>query len=480
MASANVLQLTSQVRPVSANAKVVKSSGAGRTGSSASFTSFLQETAGSATGAKDSAKELSINRSGETDTFSQRRITTAERKTAAEKVSEASETVKESGEELRGIVEEKLGLDEEELESAMSLLGLGTFDLLNPQNLAQLILQISGGESEAEVLLDPQFAELMQEISGLEQDLMDQMGVSAGEMGEVLAQLELLEQPTQMEEPLQPEQSVEMDPTTKTAGMEAAAPLENRQNVQEHMETEIEEDLPSSEFSDEVQLNQESGDAGESGNDGSQGGNAMEMPSRGSGEKGTKEVPVRQEGNPQSTVTYTQSLETQAVADMPASENADSSVDPLDVIRQIAEHVKVSITQENSSMEMQLNPENLGRIYLQVSAKEGSVHATIAAQNEAVRAALESQVAELKESLNQAGVKVDAVEVTVASHEFEKNLEQNERQQQNEGERQQEQISRRKGSGVTLLGDSEEFLSEEEALAARIMQDNGNSVDYTA
>lgn len=131
-------------------------------------------------------------------------------------------------------------------------------------------------------------------------------------------------------------------------------------------------------------------------------------------------------------------------------------------------------------MEMQLNPENLGKIYLQVSAREGSVHATIAAQNEAVKAALESQVAELKESLNQSGVKVDAVEVTVASHEFEKNLEQNEQRQKEEGERQQEQVSRRRNLNLTMPQELEGELSQEEALAAQIMQDNGNSVDLTA
>lgn len=50
---------------------------------------------------------------------------------------------------------------------------------------------------------------------------------------------------------------------------------------------------------------------------------------------------------------------------------------------------------------------------------------------------LETQVADLRQNLNQAGVKVDAIEVTVASHEFEKNLEQNQ-----ENEKQQENGSR--------------------------------------
>lgn len=41
-------------------------------------------------------------------------------------------------------------------------------------------------------------------------------------------------------------------------------------------------------------------------------------------------------------------------------------------------------------------------------------------QNELVKEALEAQMAELKQSMNQAGVKVDAVEVTVGSHELKK------------------------------------------------------------
>ena len=476
MTSANVLQtLKAQGQPVSANAKAAKPSAADSAGVSASFPSLLQGTACPVSTAKGLDKQPSFTRS-ETDTYSQKKIAPAEMKTAAEKVAAASETVAESGDNLRKTVAEKLGLDEDELESAMSVLGLSTFDLLNPQNLAQLFMQVSGGETEADLLLNPQFVELMQDISKLGENLMGQLGISTGEMDEVLAQLELLEQPVPLEQTLGTEQSAGME---QSAEMEQSAiPLENQQNVQENTEAVVENNLTAAEASGEVQLNQERGDAAE--NDGGQSGNPSEMSFRENGMKGAKESTVQQDGSLQGTVSFTESLENQVALEISVGENSYSSVDPLDVIRQIADNVRVSLSQENSSMEMQLNPENLGKIYLQVSVREGSVHATIAAQNEAVRAALESQVAELKENLNQAGVKVDAVEVTVASHEFEKNLEQNERQQQNEGERQQEQISRRKGSGMTLSAEAGEILSEEEELAARIMQDNGNSVDFTA
>jgi flagellar hook-length control protein FliK len=131
-------------------------------------------------------------------------------------------------------------------------------------------------------------------------------------------------------------------------------------------------------------------------------------------------------------------------------------------------------------MEMQLNPENLGKVYLQVSAKEGVVNATIAATNEAVRAALETQVADLRQSLDQAGVKVDAIEVTIASHEFERNLEQNQNGERQQGERQQGQASGRRNISLSSMDELAGVMTEEEALVAQIMRDNGNSVDLTA
>jgi flagellar hook-length control protein FliK len=158
-----------------------------------------------------------------------------------------------------------------------------------------------------------------------------------------------------------------------------------------------------------------------------------------------------------------------------------TSVDALDLIEQVAENVKVVLANDSTSMEMQLNPENLGKIYLNVSTKEGMVNAQIAAQNEAVKEALETQIATLRENLNQAGVKVDAIEVTVASHEFEKNLEQNEhRGEQQQAEEASAQPSARRSIRMDSLDELSGLMTEEEILAAQIMKDNGNSVDLTA
>ena len=149
-------------------------------------------------------------------------------------------------------------------------------------------------------------------------------------------------------------------------------------------------------------------------------------------------------------------------------------------MRQVSQMTRVMVSQAESSIEMQLNPANLGKVYLQVVSREGVITAQLAAQNEAVREALESQVAVLKENMNQQGIKVEAIEVTIASHEFERNLEQN---QQSPAQEQQEENARKSSRRNINLNSPEEMegaMTEEEDLVAKIMTDQGNSVDLTA
>lgn len=152
----------------------------------------------------------------------------------------------------------------------------------------------------------------------------------------------------------------------------------------------------------------------------------------------------------------------------------------LDVIRQVSEFTRVMYQGDTTSMEMQLNPENLGKIYVQVTAKEGVVTAHLAVQNEIVKEALENQTIQLRENMNQQGIKVEAVEVTIASHEFERNLEQNQQGSAQDEQREQASKSPRRNISMNQLDEMSGLMSEEEMLVAKIMRDNGNSVDFTA
>ena len=158
-----------------------------------------------------------------------------------------------------------------------------------------------------------------------------------------------------------------------------------------------------------------------------------------------------------------------------------SQIDVNDVINQIARNVRVTISEAATSMEMQLNPEHLGKIYLNISERAGVIRAQITAQNEAVKEALETQLVELRTNLSQQGIKVDAVEVTVGTHEFEQNLEGNAKQEEQQGQQMEEsQKQTRRNLNLDDLDGLSGLMTEEEQLAAQIMRDNGNQVDYTA
>ena len=151
------------------------------------------------------------------------------------------------------------------------------------------------------------------------------------------------------------------------------------------------------------------------------------------------------------------------------------------IIRQVAEQIHVQVTSDTSSMEMQLNPESLGRLTLSVELKQGMLTAKFIAENEQVKEAIESQAAVLREDLDRQGVKVEAIEVAVETHEFERNLEQGQQQSQAEEEARNEQNRRSSRRNLNLdILEEEEELTEAEDLAAKIMRENGNTMDYFA
>ena len=154
-----------------------------------------------------------------------------------------------------------------------------------------------------------------------------------------------------------------------------------------------------------------------------------------------------------------------------------SQVDTDSIIRQINDFMKLNISNVETSLEMQLNPASLGKIALNVSVRDGMVTAQLAVENEAVKQALESQMVIVRENMNNQGLKVEAVEVTIASHEFEQNLENGFTGERNNNPENPQQGQRRiLASDLTSMDE----LSQEDQLAAKIMVQNGNRMDISA
>ncbi len=155
------------------------------------------------------------------------------------------------------------------------------------------------------------------------------------------------------------------------------------------------------------------------------------------------------------------------------------SADTQDIMRQIMDYMKIQVKPDVTSLEMQLHPASLGTLQIHVASKGGVLTANFVAQNEAVKAALESQMVQLKDNFAQQGVKVEAIEVTVQTHQFEGNLEQGQRGSGNQNPSGRRPRSRRITPDESL---ATEALSgaQEQGRLAQMPGAVGSTVDYTA
>ena len=151
-----------------------------------------------------------------------------------------------------------------------------------------------------------------------------------------------------------------------------------------------------------------------------------------------------------------------------------------DIVRQITDKITVMTSAEETSMELQLHPASLGNVNILLTSSKDGITAKFTAQNEIVKEAVESQMTALMQKFDEQGVKVTSVEVTIASHAFEQNL-----QQEDNGEASRDQMEKNKKSLRRInLAEIDEEIEEEmtqaEMIAAQMMAYNGNMVDFSA
>lgn len=378
------------------------------------------------------------------------------------KADKADKAVKDAAETVeKDVVKEvakELDVTEDEVEEAMETLGLTVLDLMDQTNMAALVTELTGESDPAVLLTDAglfdtvcQLSENVVEIveQGVE-ELADDLGMDSEELVQML------------------ETAVQNADVTQTTAEQRGVVVE--------VETD-EEPVSTDNRTETVQTTDDSQEAEQPVAETV--GDVKEESSKGQNES----MNYNQE-QPSFVDTAFRSDAVAAETVQETEQSFTSYVDTEDIINQIGEYVKIHQSEGLSEMEISLNPESLGNIHLQVASKEGMITATITAQNETVRDALMVQAMVLKDELSEQGLKVEAVEVTVASHEFERNMKDGGEEAQNLFEQQVRKQTRRRivldnlMQAEDLLAD--ENLTDAERLQIDMMAKSGNSVDFTA
>lgn len=411
-----------------------------------------------------------------------------------EKLEDNSDAISKTEDEIVEIVCDELNVSEEELVQVLETLGVLPIQLLDTQNLVNVTVEITGADDASMLLLDSNFQNLIQGMNDISSDLFNTLGVEQDNsvLKDIVSMMELLEQPIEGELSEGKAISVETDIVSDNARVinnEMAKNSVENEKTEVDVEADVIGNFEEDEKMIQVSNNNNSSldkefldknleaevattDSTDEDNGGEQEGFSFKKNDFDpDGMDNSQVVSFNDKSN---TIEVIQKVDSQTGV------TSFVSVETREIISQIVDYARIEQNLDTTTMEMELNPENLGKIYLNISTKESTVNATITATNESVKEALEAQIVNLRDNLNQAGVKVDAIEVTVASHEFERNLEQNQSREEQQAMEQEKNNGRRRNISLSSLDELSGLMSEEESLVAQIMRENGNSVDYTA
>lgn len=376
-----------------------------------------------------------------------------------EKVGKALE---DKAADVMDAIKDELSISDEELEEAMANMGLLPIDLLDVSNLKDLMIDLAGEEDALALVTNE---ELLASINSVTETVMDALDELNAEFGITAEEINGILESMKENEPkiINRMQGGELNT------MPEDDPKEDTQELWDNRGIRVEINAEGS--SGEPVIREESTE-----NAAMQRRISQMMDNR------------KQDGQMQDAMpgqSFVENLQgDQAAAVTAPGEGVQPYVDARSIMEQVTDQIKVNITEESTTMELQLHPASLGTVNLSVASNGGVVTANILVQNEAVKAVLEGQLTQLLQTFEEQGQRVEAIEVAVAGYDLDRSLNQgNERGSEGGQERRSEGIGRtgrRRLNLNDLTEEDLEELTEEEQLAAEMMEANGTSVDFTA
>lgn len=397
-------------------------------------------------------------------------------------------TVDEIAHALGQIIEqikEILGITDEELLSGMEELDLQSYDLLNVDNLSRLVTTISGEDSVISLVANEDLYTAMQNVTEMVETqvsgLLDRTGLTGEELDAVLQKLQ--EMGNQNPEDVSAEIAEVPEGQAAVNDQVVGDPVANDQVVERPViiredNTKL-DDQPAKQY-DTLPENQQE--------------NPVEVTAKpqaqntGKDAKDSEGKESRNFGLDHTSQNFQNNLD--GVNDAAVAEGIEkfTSESTENIMRQLADMVKIIKNENLTEMELQLHPASLGTVNVSLTTKGGVVTAEFTTQNEAVKAAIEAQASQLRANLEEQGVKVEAIEVSVESHQMERNLDKNGQEQQRQAQEQETgriQGVRRGRSSINLRAFANGEVPEGEMqgaddatrIAMEIMAANGNTMD---
>lgn len=352
----------------------------------------------------------------------------------AEKVTDVEAAEKVAGllNQIVELVKDVLDLSEEELNQFMEQLGITSAELIQPETLQNLVLMANSEQDAVVLLTDAKLLITVNDLIDKTEQLLQEAGVTSEEL------MGALENP-------------DFEALVEEAFNEWNA--NNEQNEEEAVNvesTEVEQITTADKKPETAALATDSKETDNTDN-----------------KPDTKESTDVENFTEQFVQNLTKAAD--EISEITGQKDIVSMI--REIADQILEKVRVSVTADTTSLEIVLTPEELGKVNLTVTAEQdGSMKARFVTENELAREAIERNLVQFKETLQEQGLKVDTIEVTVGNFTFDKNG-------QADGSSQEEH----KNGGRRFMTDDEIGQKEETDQIAKVFMEGGEStVNYMA
>ena len=361
--------------------------------------------------------------------------------------------------EIVDLICDVLDVSKEEVVDAINDMGIKDLELLSNASVNELICKISGKENIMEILTDGMLSEGVKEINERITQFIDELETRFDMDFETIVK----ELPEKFIFEKDENGNVERNVENKAEVVKNESQLQEVKNqVESSEEKTADEKTLVGEVRDDTENNREFSSGSEK--------KDFEM---------NKDTSIIENNQKKEKTDVSREILSNVFENVKevVSESLDVETDDISskIIKQITDEIHLLSKENSTALEIQLEPERLGKVSLTVESKAGTVTAQLVVQNEISKEAIESRISELRESLDKQGIKVDAIEVTLASKEFEQNLDKgNNAGEQNE-QKKQRHISKSDLDEVNgITGEKEESIVED------VMKQMGNTVSYTA
>ena len=350
----------------------------------------------------------------------------------------SDEEIEKAAESLITAYCEAFNISEEDMMAFMEENGIEAIDLLDASNVQSLVMELNGITDSVDILTDEAVFDSIKSLEELTENLNNEL---SEEIADFTDNIEVLD----VEENAVIQSSVNVKE-------EETVPVSKNEISSDALSETVKEDAVSLSDIDKttptVKKSEQKGENNEN--------------THLTGEQNLNEVKPN-EVNVQATHESAEVFSTRA----------------QEIYDQIGEYVRNLSTENLNKIELQLQPETLGTIQVRVTQSEGVMKAELLTTNETVRAAVESQLIQLKEDFERSGLRVEEVEVRVATNEFNEATQQDSSDEENEAASRNTSTRRINISDGIALDEIDEY-EEDEKIAVEMMAANGNSMDYKA